>query len=90
MARFFKHSCSGLESYPASVISRFGFCRGWPLGVLDTDLLERGFRKCNSCRRGTFQPNSQRKALTVFQFHPLLPLAVLGFADCIAPCFAGA
>src|SRR5271157_2818874 len=31
------------------------------------DFGERGFRKLNFCRRGTFQPNSQRKTLTVDQ-----------------------
>ena len=29
----------------------------------DADFSERGFRKRNFCRRGTFQPNSQRKTL---------------------------
>src|SRR5208282_1570804 len=54
------------------------------------DFLERGFRKCNFMRRGTFQPNSQRKTLTVDQYHPLRPLAPLGFPDGRAPFFAGA
>jgi hypothetical protein len=39
---------------------------------------------------GTFQPNSQRKTLTVDQYHPLCPLAPLGFTDREAPFFAGA
>jgi hypothetical protein len=56
----------------------------------DTDFLERGFRKRNFCRRGTFQPNSQRKTLTVNQYHPLRSLAALGFTDCVAPFLAGA
>ena len=56
----------------------------------DTDFLERGFRKRNFCRRGTFQPNSQRKTLTVDQYHPLRSLAALGFTDSFAPFFAGA
>ena len=51
---------------------------------------ERGLRKCNFVRSGTFQPNSQRKTLTVDQYHPLRPLAPLGFADGRAPFFAGA
>src|SRR5712691_6764539 len=51
---------------------------------------ERGLRKCNFVRSGTFQPNSQRKTLTVDQYHPLRPLAPLGFPDGRAPFFAGA
>ena len=54
------------------------------------DFGERGFRKRNFCRRGTFQPNSQRKTLTVDQYHPLRALAALGFTDGGAPFFAGA
>ena len=54
------------------------------------DFGERGFRKLNFCRRGTFQPNSQRKTLTVDQYHPLRALATLGFTDRGAPFFAGA
>ena len=54
------------------------------------DFGERGLRKRNFCRRGTFQPNSQRKTLTVDQYHPLRPLAALGFTDSGAPFFAGA
>ncbi len=61
-----------------------------PLRAGDADLLERGFRKRNFCRRGTFQPNSQRKTLTVDQYHPLRSLAALGFTDCEAPFLAGA
>ena len=56
----------------------------------DADFSERGFRKRNFCRRGTFQPNSQRKTLTVDQYHPLRALATLGFTDGGAPFFAGA
>ncbi len=56
----------------------------------DADFLKRRFRKRNFCRRGTFQPNSQRKTLTVDQYHPLRSLAALGFTDRIAPFFAGA
>src|SRR6202158_6440052 len=51
---------------------------------------ERGFRKCNFTGGGTFQPNSQRKTLTVDQYHPLRSLAPLGFTDCGAPFLAGA
>ncbi len=54
------------------------------------DFGERGFRKCSFSRRGTFEPNSQRKTLTVDQYHPLRALATLGFADGCAPFFAGA
>jgi hypothetical protein len=59
-------------------------------GARDFDLGERGFRKRNFSRRGTFEPNSQRKTATVDQYHPLRPLATLGFTDCGAPFFAGA
>src|ERR1039457_4330808 len=60
------------------------------LGTRHADCGERGFRKRNFCRRGTFQPNSQRKTLTVDQYHPLRALAPLGFTDREAPFFAGA
>src|ERR1700756_4208796 len=56
----------------------------------DADLLERGVRKRNFCRRGTFQPNSQRNTLTVSQYHPLCAFAAFGFADCRTPSLAGA
>ena len=59
-------------------------------GTRDLDLLERGFRKCNFSRRGTFQPNSQRNTFTVDQYHPLCALAPLGFTDRFAPFFAAA
>ena len=59
-------------------------------GPGDFDFGERGFRKRNFCRRGTFQPNSQRKTAAVDQYHPLRALAALGFSDCGAPFFAGA
>src|SRR6266852_2593412 len=54
------------------------------------DCGERGFRKFNFTGGGTFQPNSQRKTLTVDQYHPLRPLAPLGFPDSGTPFFAGA
>jgi hypothetical protein len=56
----------------------------------DRDFTQRGFRKRNFCRRGTFQPNSQRNTFTVCQYHPLRSLAPLGFADRSAPFLAGA
>jgi len=56
----------------------------------DADFGDCGLRKINFTRRGTFQPNSHRKTFTVDQYHPLRPLATLGFADCGAPFFAGA
>jgi hypothetical protein len=59
-------------------------------GPGDLDFGERGFRKRNFSRRGTFEPNSQRKTATVDQYHPLRALAALGFTDCGAPFFAGA
>lgn len=70
--------------HPFRLLSRSAF------GARDFDLPERGFRKRNFCRRGTFQPNSQRKTLTVDQYHPLRSLATLGFTDRIAPFLAGA
>jgi len=59
-------------------------------GTRDFDFGERGFRKRNFSRRGTFEPNSQRKTATVDQYHPLRALAALGFTDCGAPFLAGA
>jgi hypothetical protein len=59
-------------------------------GAGDCDFGERGFRQRNFSRRGTFQPNSQRKTATVDQYHPLRALAPLGFTDCRAPFLAGA
>ncbi len=56
----------------------------------DADLFERGVRKRNFCRRGTFQPNSQRNTFTVSQYHPLCAFTTLGFTDCFAPFLAGA
>jgi len=56
----------------------------------DADFGDCGLRKVNFARGGTFQPNSHRKTFTVDQYHPLRPLATLGFANCGAPFFAGA
>ena len=70
--------------HPFRLLSRTAFAAG------DADLLKRGFRKRSFSRRGTFQPNSQRKTLTVDQYHPLRALATLGFTDCSAPFLAGA
>jgi hypothetical protein len=67
-----------------------GFLPRTAFGAGDFDFGERGFRKRNFSRRGTFQPNSQWKTLAVDQYHPLRSLAPLGFADCGAPFFAGA
>lgn len=74
----------GVGNYPFRLLSRTAF------RLRNRDFLERGFRKRNFVRRGTFQPNSQRKTLTVDQYHPLCPLAPLGFPDGRAPFFAGA
>jgi len=63
---------------------------GAAFGAWDADFGERGFRKTSFSRRGTFKPNSQRKTLTVDQYHPLRALATLGFAHCGAPFLAGA
>ena len=70
--------------HPFRLLSRTAF---W---TRDFDFGERGFRNRNFSRRGTFQPNSQRKTATVDQYHPLRSLAALGFTDCEAPFFAGA
>lgn len=61
-----------------------------PLGARNAELLERGFPKLNFCRRGAFQPNSQRKSSTVDQYHQLRFLAAFGFTDCRASFWAGA
>ena len=70
--------------YPFGVLPRAAF------GPRDADFGQCGFRKRSFSRRGTFQPNSQRKTLTVDQYHPLRALATLGFTDCLAPFLAGA
>ncbi len=75
-------SCIG--DYTPRLLPRPTF-RTW-----DADLFERGFRKRNFCRRGTLQPNSQRKTLTVDQHYPLRSLAALGFTDRVAPFWTGA
>jgi hypothetical protein len=89
-AAFLPSSAQGI-----GVIAAIGNHSVWFLsrpafGSGDADLFERGVRKCNFCRRSTFQPNSQRNTLTVSQYHPLCAFAALGFADCIAPFLAGA
>ena len=73
-----------IRDHPFRLLSRTTF------RSRDADFLERGVRKRNFCRRGTFQPNSQRNTLTVSQYHPLRSLAALGFTDGRAPFFAGA
>jgi hypothetical protein len=70
--------------YAFGLLPRAAF-RSW-----HADFGERGFRKRSFSRRGTFKPNSQRKTLTVDQYHPLRALATLGFTDGCAPFFAGA
>ena len=64
----------GIGNHPFRLLSRTAF----------------GLRNRDFVRRGTFQPNSQRNTLTVDQYHPLCPLAPLGFSDGRAPFFAGA
>jgi hypothetical protein len=73
-----------IGDHPVGLLSRPAF------RSRDTDLVKRGVRKRNFCRRGTFQPNSQRNTFTVSQYHPLCAFATLGFADSIAPFLAGA
>jgi hypothetical protein len=70
--------------HPLRLLSRTAFGAGY------FDFGERGFRKRNFSRRGTFKPNSQWKTAAVDQNHPLRSLAPLGFSDCRAPFFAGA
>jgi hypothetical protein len=73
-----------IGDHPFRLLPRAAF------GSRDADFFERGFRKRSFSRRGTFKPNSQRKTLTVDQYHPLRSLAALGFTDCRAPFLAGA
>jgi hypothetical protein len=63
---------------------------GTAFGARDVDFGECGFRKTSFSRRGTLQPNSQRKTLTVDQYHPRRALATLRFIDRSAPFLAGA
>jgi hypothetical protein len=51
---------------------------------------ERGFGESYFVRRGRREECSQRNTFAVDQYHPLRALAALGFADGIAPFFAGA
>lgn len=53
----------------------------------DSDFFEDGFRQRRFCRRGTFQPDSRRKTLTVDQYNPLRALVPLGFTDRFALFF---
>lgn len=75
---------SAVGDHPFRLLPRTAFGSG------DADFLKCGFRKRSFSRRGTFKPNSQRKTLTVDQYHPLRSLATLGFTDGGAPFFAGA
>jgi hypothetical protein len=75
---------SAVSDYSFGLLSRPAF------PTRHTDFGERGFRKRNFTGGGTFQPNSQRKTLTVDQYHPLRPLATLGLTDGGAPFLAGA
>lgn len=75
---------AAVSDHPRRLPSRTALVAG------NADFGERGFRKRNFCRRGTFQPNSQRKTLTVDQYHPLRALAPLGGTDRRAPFFAAA
>jgi len=75
---------AAIRNHAVGLLSRATFRTG------DADFRECVFRKRNFCRRGTFQPNSQRNTFTVCQYHPLRPLAPLGFADGGAPFLAGA
>jgi len=80
---------TGRNRRPYRRITRLGFAAVglWAAG---RRFAQRGFRERTFMRRGTFQPNSQRKTLTVDQYHPLRSLAALGFTDPKVPFFAGA
>src|SRR5436190_9731641 len=68
---------SAIGNHALRLLSRTAFWPWYP------DLGERGFRKCNFIRRGTFQPNSQRNTFTVdstIHFVPL-PRLVLPTAE---------
>ena len=80
----------GIGVVPAVRDYAFRFLPWAALGPGDADFRECVFRKRNFCRRGTFQPNSQRNTFTVCQYHPLRSLAPLGFTDGGAPFLAGA
>src|SRR5215510_14548556 len=75
---------SGIGDYALRLLARA------TARLRDRDFGQCGFRKRNFCRRGTFQPNSQRNTFTVCQYHPLRSLAALGFPDRSAPFLAGA
>jgi len=75
---------AAVGNHPFRLLPRSTFGSG------DADFFERGVRKRNFCRRGTFQPNSQRNTFTVSQYQPLCAFATLGFTDCRAPFLAGA
>lgn len=75
---------SAIGDYPLRLLPREAF---WSR---HTDLVERGFCRRSSFRRGAFEPSSQRKTLTVDQYHPLRALATFGFTDCGAHFLAGA
>jgi hypothetical protein len=61
-----------------------------PMTTTYTDRLERRLDEPNLRGGGRVKVVSQRKTLAVDHHHPLRPLAPLGFADSIAPFFAGA
>ena len=61
-----------------------------PGAVRNPDGGERFLRERDFRRGRRVQVVSQRKTLAVDHHHPLRPLAPLGFADCVAPFFAGA
>jgi len=85
------------RTQPVAVVA---FVGNHPLGLLsgsarlmtpgDADRLQRLFRQPYLTGRGRVKSHSQRKTRAVDHHHPLRPLAPLGFADCVAPFFAGA
>ena len=74
---------TGISDHPFRLLSRPAF------GSWDAGFFECGLCKRNFYQRAAFQLNSQRKTLTVDQYHPLRFLAALGFTDRITPFFAG-
>ncbi|MGC8550042.1 MAG: hypothetical protein ACP5M4_10115 [Acidobacteriaceae bacterium] len=73
---------------------RMGDYRPWPLsrlifGSQEAGLLDRRFRKHNSCRREAFQSTSQRKTLTVDHFQEPRLLTMHSFTDPINSFWSG-
>lgn len=55
----------------------------------DRDFIDDGFDQRDLSRRSTFGPACEWNSLTISHHHPLCTLSPLGFADSVAPFFAG-